>query len=308
MTFRKILSGASLAALILVTAMAAFGQTQSPIADDADKGAPGEQLVKQNEDKGDGQELWTAKNNPAKTKMWRKDSPSATTQANASDRNWHFAFAPYLYLTALSGNVGARGRVADIDLSIGDVLSHFKAGFMGSFEARRGRLILFNDLLWTKLTEERDTPGRLYDRSKVSVNMTIFNPMGGVRVVEKEGGSFDLLGGVRVTSVKNILSFTTGTLPGFDVEARKTWAAPVVGGHGVVNLSPKFFLSTLFDIGGGFGTHVTGQFYGGAGYNLSPRVAMIGGYRYLKNDYSDDNGFLFDTNMSGLLLGAKFSF
>jgi len=35
---------------------------------------------------------------------------------------------------------------------------------------------------------------------------------------------------------------------------------------------------------------------------------LIGGYRYLKNDYSDDNGFVFDTGMNGILMGAKFSF
>lgn len=235
-------------------------------------------------------------------------APEAKSAQSTSDRKWQFAFAPYLYLTALSGTVGANGRTAEIDQSIGDVLSHFKAGFMGAFEARRGRFILFNDLIWTKLTEESDTPGALYNTGKVSVNMTVINPDAGVRVVDKKGGSFDVFGGVRITSVKNILSFTSGILPGFSTEARKTWAAPVVGGRGVANLSEKVFLSTIFDVGGGFDTHVTGQFYGGMGYKIKPKIAMLFGYRYLKNDYNDDHGYIFDTNMNGIMLGTRFSF
>ncbi len=227
---------------------------------------------------------------------------------SSTGKEWEFAVAPYLFLSGISGTVGADGRTLPIDLSVGDVLSHFKAGFMGTFEARRGRLVIVNDLIWVKLTQENVTPGSLYDTSKVSVNMTIYNPSAGVRVAESKVGSLDILGGLRVTSVKNTLSATSGILPSFSVSARKTWAAPVVGGHGLMNLSPKIYLSTIFDIGRGFGTHVTGQAYGGLGYRVNPKVSLVGGYRYLKNDYSDDSGFVYDTSMQGLIMGAKFAF
>jgi len=83
----------------------------------------------------------------------------------------------------------------------------------------------------------------------------------------------------------------------------------VIGAHGVLNLSPKFYLSSKFDIGGfGVGPDLTTQFYGGAGFRIKPNIALIGGYRYLMVDYDDSQGFLFDTNMNGFVFGAKFSF
>jgi hypothetical protein len=41
---------------------------------------------------------------------------------------------------------------------------------------------------------------------------------------------------------------------------------------------------------------------------LSRSTALAGGYRLLQVDYDDHNGFLFDTRMNGLVLGAKLSF
>ena len=55
---------------------------------------------------------------------------------SSGNDEWEFSFAPYLYLSALSGTVGARGRTFDIDMSIGGVLKKFDVGIMGVMEAR----------------------------------------------------------------------------------------------------------------------------------------------------------------------------
>lgn len=222
---------------------------------------------------------------------------------------WQFSFAPYLYATGITGRIGARGTTIEIDESFGDVLSNLNLGLMGTFEARKGKLIFVSDLIWTKMSVERDTPGDLFSSAKLGVNLFIFDPEVGYRVAESRAGSFDVLGGVRIWSVENNLNFRTGTLPGFDVSQRKTFAAPVIGVHGLLNLSSKFYLSSKFDIGGfGAGPDLTTQFYGGAGYRIKPNIALIGGYRYLMVDYDDSEGFLYDTTMNGFVFGAKFSF
>ena len=304
-------SGAITTAIILTAATIGFAQVPTDNSVDEVIALPSEKFTALKVEK------------PKTFTTLNKFSPETTSIENAGDvvtapvtkpsqttsgKKWEFGAALYLWLPALSGDIGANGRTAEIDLSMGDVLSHFKAGFMGTFEARRGRFVILNDLVWSKLTEENDTPGPLYNTSKFSVNMTIFNPQVGFRVAESEKGSFDILGGLRVTSVKNILSTTTGVLPGFSVEERKTWAAPTIGGHGIINVSEKAYLSTIFDIGGGFGTHLTGQFYGGMGYRIKPKAALVFGYRYLKNDYDDDAGFIYNTNMHGLVFGTVFRF
>lgn len=243
--------------------------------------------------------------NPASPKT---EVPAKAPRQAGSPSDWEFAFTPYFYMTGLKGTIGARGRTSEIDMSFADIFNSFKFGLMGALEAKKGKFVIVNDLMWVRLGEERDTPGGLYSSRKLGVNLFVLDPEAGYRVYESDDGSFDVLGGVRIMSVETHLDFRTGSLPGFDVSQRKTWATPVVGGRGLVNVSKKVFLSTKFDIGGGLGADLTGQFYGGVGYRLRPKIALIGGYRYLKTDYDDDSGFLFDTSMNGIVLGAKFEF
>lgn len=227
-------------------------------------------------------------------------------QSSGSD--WQVAFAPYLYMTGMTGTVGARGETIEVDMDFSDVIENLNLGLMGALEARKGRFVLVNDLMWIKLGEERDTPGQLFSSVKVGVNMFIWDPEAGYRLYEGTGGSFDVLGGIRLMSIENNVNLRAGILPARDVSERKTWATPVIGAHGTLNLSPKFFLATKFDIGGGLGADFTGQFYGGGGYRITPKIALVGGYRYMKTKYDSEAGFLFDTTMNGILMGAKFTF
>ncbi len=239
----------------------------------------------------------------------KDDAPVGTTRQVTDDKDWHFAFTPYLFAAGMSGTVGARGVTGDLDLSFGDIFKSLDIGLMGTLEARRKKIVFLNDLLWIKLSKKFDGPLNLYDEVKLGSNVFMWNPMVGYRVYEGKAGSFDVLGGIRLMSLENNLDFRNGgLLPDISVSSRKTFATPVGGGRGLLNLSPKFFLSTEFDLGGGLGADFTGQFYGGVGYRVKPKIALVGGYRYLKTNYDDDNGFIFDTSMSGLLFGARFDF
>ncbi len=244
--------------------------------------------------------------NPFSKKVFEK--PVSPARQASGSSGWQVAFAPYLYMTGVSGTVGARGVTTDIDMSFSDVIEDLNLGIMGALEARKGRLVITNDLIWIKLGEEFETPGGLFSSVKVGINMFIWDPEIGYRLYESEAGAFDILGGVRVMSIENNVNFRAGLLPAIDVSERKTWGTPVIGGHGTLNLSPKFFLATKFDIGGGIGADFTGQFYGGAGYRITPKIALIGGYRYMRTDYDSEAGFIFDTSMNGILMGAKFQF
>lgn len=231
-------------------------------------------------------------------------TPTKETSSGLSD--WELSFAPYVYMTGLSGTVGTSGRTAEISLSFADIVSDLDLGFMGALEARKGKIVILNDILWTKLSEKRGTPLNGYSRAKIGTNLFLWSPELGYRLYDGQRGSFDLVGGIRLTSVEVNLNFDSGKLPGFNVSNRKTWAAPIIGAHGVLNVTPKFFLSTAFDVGGGFGVSFVGQYYGGAGYRVTRKATLVGGYRYLRNNYRDDHGFIFDTSMNGILVGAKF--
>ena len=230
-------------------------------------------------------------------------------QASA-DSGWEFGFAPYLFAAGIKGTVGAAGRTLDLDADFsGSVWENLDLGLMGALEVKKGRFISLTDFMWVKLSNEQETPGRFYDTAKLGVNLLIIDPELGYRVVESEQGSLDVLGGVRIWSVEANLNVTSGVLPGFDVSERKTWGAPVIGVRGLVNITPKFFLTGKADIGGfGWAADLTSQLFGAVGYRVHKNVALVGGYRWLQVEYSDDEGFIYDTEMQGLMFGAKFSF
>jgi hypothetical protein len=237
-------------------------------------------------------------------------TPLPAKQDSNDDSGWHFGLTPYIFLPSLSGTVGARGHT--IELGSGNfgtgARDNFVIGFMAAVEARKGRFVILNDMVWANVTSENETIGPLYSTAKVGTKLFIIDPELGYRFVNSEKGSVDVLGGVRVWSVEASLNTTTGVLPGFDVSQRKTWAAPVIGVRGIANITPRFFLSGKFDIGGaGIGADLTTQLVGAAGWKFTKHFAMLGGYRWLQVDYDDEEGFLFDTQMSGIMIGMKFS-
>lgn len=313
----KTLRGVALLALMLLTYSASGAQSlppDAPVAQQEPTAVVAEVPAKSASDPG---EAYVAKTFFSKERSTKEGTKLRSAnkglslqpyKAQSDPEDWQVAFAPYLYMTGISGTVGANGRTIEVDSSFGNVLENLSFGLMGTLEVKKGRFISVTDMIWTKMGAERNTAGPLYNTARVDVNMFVFDPEVGYRVYEGDGGSFDVLGGVRLWSVENSLETTTGVLPGFNVSQRKTWVAFVGGFRGVANVTPRFFLSTKFDIGAGSGTDITTQIYAGAGFRIKPNAALIGGYRFLKVNHDDNSGFVFNTQMNGFVLGGKFNF
>jgi hypothetical protein len=73
-----------------------------------------------------------------------------------SPSQWQFDFTPYAWLIGVNGNVTARGRTADIDVSFFDLVdkSDSLMALTGYFEARKGRFSFFADVVWQDLSFE----------------------------------------------------------------------------------------------------------------------------------------------------------
>jgi hypothetical protein len=237
-----------------------------------------------------------------------QDSSAAGPTPQPAAPEWEFYITPYFFTAGLGGDVGARGRSAHIDASFSDIWDRLEFGLMGTFEARKGNWGLLVDAMYIKLGNEAPTPGRLFSSVETESKMLIFNPEVNYRAFRGKAGAIDLTAGVRIWHLRNSLTFLPGLLAQVDVSQSKNWADPVVGGRGIMYLAPKLFLTGKFDVGGfGVGSDFTGQAFGGVGIQVKPRVALIGGYRYLYVDYFSD-GFLFKTELNGLIFGARFKF
>jgi hypothetical protein len=231
--------------------------------------------------------------------------PAAAPQSS-SGAGWEFTVSPYFFLASLDGTIGAVGQQAEVNARFRDLFRNLDFAIMGQVEARKGNWSILGDAMYMSLSGERVTPNPLFGDIEVEVKETIIEPAVAYRVLKVERGSIDLIGGVRFWHVKPHITFQPRILPLVDVEESKIWADPIVGARGTASLSPRVFLQGRFDVGGfGVSSDFTGQVFGGLGFQVKPRVALVGGYRYLRVDYANE-GFIFRTAMSGIVLGAKF--
>ena len=75
-----------------------------------------------------------------------------------------------------------------------------------------------------------------------------------------------------------------------------------------LNLGKGLFLMLKGDAGGfGAGSQETWQIYSGVGKEFKRRYSTFLGYRRLSVDYRN-GGFIYDTNMNGILLGLAIRF
>jgi hypothetical protein len=244
-----------------------------------------------------------AQSEPTDTPKTIDDAPVAQT---SPDPGWQFSVAPYFFLASLDGTVGVVRQRAEVNARFRDLFRHLDFAAMGQFEAHKGNWSILADAMYMSLSGERVTPSPLFGDIEVEVKETIIEPAVAYRVFKGEGSSIDLIGGVRFWHVKPHLTFQPRILPLVDVEESRNWGDPIVGARGSASISPRVFLLGRFDVGGfGAQSDFTGQAFGGAGFQVKPRIALIGGYRYLRVDYVNE-GFTFRTSMSGIMLGAKF--
>src|SRR5262245_49111301 len=71
---------------------------------------------------------------------------------SAPYRDWTFTVTPYAWLPFLQGDVTVKGRTVDIDVNPFELLADLDAvPFMGYSEARKGPLVLYNDIFFAKV-------------------------------------------------------------------------------------------------------------------------------------------------------------
>jgi hypothetical protein len=73
---------------------------------------------------------------------------------NLGDTGWHFKLAPYGWLVGVQGDLAfGTHPESEIDLPFSNILNHLKMFFMAQGEASKGRLTLFGDGVYAKLSD-----------------------------------------------------------------------------------------------------------------------------------------------------------
>jgi opacity protein-like surface antigen len=263
-------------------------------------------------------------------------------------RQWEFRFTPYAWAMSVNGNSTVAGQTVDIDASFLDLVEDSESilALMGYFEARRGRLALYTDVVWSSLSfaGERSGTGPLggvnvsvdaeldYEQTiiEAGISYEIARFSGDPVSLKDNWGTptsytaIDVLAGARYwrESVGVSLDITgagPGVLPpGFQVSGNRVvarsgdmeWVDPVVGLRVRHQFSPGQELQLRGDIGGfGIGSDLSWQLFGGYSFALGDSWSGVVGYRALSVDFSEEaaNGTRgIDLLQHGPIVGVNF--
>ena len=248
--------------------------------------------------------------------------PVSAEEKPAEANGWEFKVSPYMWFISASGDVTVRGQESDLDLSFNDIWDELNIAAMVVFEGRKNRWGFVGDALYANLGKSTNTDvagikidptvklsylgaGGFYRLGTWDLSQTPANAVPTVTV--------DAMAGARYTYLDMKLD-----LRGFrSASGDKSWVDPFVGARALFDLSQRWAVSLMGDIGGfGIGSDFVWHAWGLLGYRFSlfskdNNAAVFGGYRALSWDYTNGNGddkFKWDVTLYGPILGMQISF
>jgi hypothetical protein len=249
--------------------------------------------------------------------------------APAADR-WELSLTPYLWATALKGDVGVGSRIdADVDASFKDIWDNLNGALMLEGELRKGRFGLISDTIYADLEDDAATAE---DRLKVDAKAKMFIQslagtyrVGTWRLADTGAGplavTVDPYAGLRYTYLNAELRGRLD-LPDLGVAARRTaesdehWVDPIVGLRTNWTVGERWSLVLAGDVGGvSTSDQYSAEAFGLVGYRFGlfgeGNANLLAGYRVLKQKYQDGDGrseFEWDMTIHGPIVGLKITF
>jgi hypothetical protein len=228
-------------------------------------------------------------------------APSPTTTASPDD-GWHVGVTPYIWFAGVHGTAGALGFQTSVHATFGDIFNYLNIGLMADLEARKKRVLLTTDFMWMKLSDQKALPLNEVGIQSVDARMKQFllTPGVGYRLVDKKILKIDAIVGFRYWHLGQSLEFTPSLLGG--VSRSQNWVDGLGGARIHIPLTQKVMMTIAGDAGGG-GANSDYQVAGLLGYNITKKLVLQAGWRYLDVNYRGSQSFVYDMATSGALLG-----
>jgi hypothetical protein len=230
--------------------------------------------------------------------------------ASAFAGEWEFTLTPYIWMAGLEGRVDAFATLppADVDASFkDDILGNINMAFMLVAETRKDRFGVLMDLAYVDIEESASLRDDAYLSASLQAKLWLYSLLGEYRILDSDRGFLDLLGGMKYTSVKNIIDVSTAE-SSRSVSAKDDWFDLVVGIRGVRALgdSPWFVSGAVLAGGFGLASDSLWDLNLNLGYQWTESFSTTLGYRYFDVDYEDD-GFLADLTLDGAVIGFRWN-
>jgi hypothetical protein len=224
-----------------------------------------------------------------------------------TDSGWRVGTALYIWTTRLDGDMTIRGNTVPVDVPFNKIFDNLKFTFMGLVEVGKGRWSFMSDLFYARLEPSTSTQHLTFDSQ---IEQFIGNFVVFYNVLENPTTRLDAYAGARVNWMETDVEIR-GKGPLGNVSknsADKTWVDPIIGFRVHHDLTDKWFIRALADIGGfGVSSDITWQGMASLGYRVSENASVGLGYRGIGTDYTS-GGTTYDVISHGLLLGFEYKF
>lgn len=243
--------------------------------------------------------------------------PAADPEAPAAGRP---AFAlqvtPYLWAAGIEGHVSPfeRGPTIPIEKPFSEIWDDLNFGGFVNVWGRYESFVFSADVMYVDTTDAKSfgplpppLPPIPSAEAEVDTQQFTATLQGGYRVIDAPSFTLDALGGVRFWHIANDVSVEAGPIS-LQYDEDFGWADPVIGARAFLRITDKLSLQAQADYGGfDVGAEETWQVLATANYVLSDHFSISGGYKVLNVNY-DDDGHVFDTTLSGPVLGVTWRY
>lgn len=232
---------------------------------------------------------------------------STAALAQANSEQWQYQLTPYIWATTLKGDTGTTTppSINEIDISFDDVLSNLDIAMLVNFRANKGQWGANIDTVYMNLSSSQKNRISTID---IDVKQTVFSASAFYQPANTAG--LELHVGARYVDLDNDIAIAlhTPNTSTATVSPGDDWTEAFIGAKYSYSVSPKLDLIAYADFGGFSGkSDSMAQYLLAANYHLSNSFTLSGGYRIFDLDYNDNN-FVFDVKIEGLMIGAGFSF
>jgi hypothetical protein len=239
----------------------------------------------------------------------------ASVDESADTSGWRFSLTPYVWAVSLDGDARVGPVDADVDAPFHDTVKDLSFGVMAYGEARKERLAIFVNPVFSRVSDSVSEGGVKFD---TKADIGVFGAGVAYRVGEWNASEqtdgvlrkivLEPLVGFRWTYLRVELDGKNG-LPSAD--KNENWFDPVIGTRAGVGILDRWQFGVEGDVGGfGVGSDFTWQAVALVGYRfemLGLKQTLQVGYRALDQEY-DHNNFKWNVIQHGPVIGLTTSF
>jgi hypothetical protein len=215
---------------------------------------------------------------------------------------WNFDVAPYVWLAGSSGTISFLDQSANVDAKFKDILKNLKFGMFMHLEAKKGKWIVFGDLLYIEVEKAGNIE---ITNNNIELKQTLAEIGSGYNLITTldDWLFIDALAGLRYFEIDNIIN--VGQQQILDRTINVT--DPFVGIR-FRTVSDKWINGARIDLGGfGIGSNISWKANLLVGYQFSELLSVSLGYQAYGIDYEKDK-FGLDLISSGFATGINFHF